>query len=332
MSIAIVTVLLAVTLGAAAVGGPRLLRTAAPALATSPRFAAVTVSAGAMVWIGALLAMGPAVAWVSNGPELLPQRAADVCRQCLADATPFAESILLVGIPAVVPLAIPVVGAVVVVGGLIREVSTNLRRRNRVASLLLVTGEPRELLGMQVLVVPDERPMAFAVGRGEVGTVVSEGTISTLTTPELQAVLAHECAHLRQRHHLWLDLFLGATMYFRSVPVVRAVRESVPEYLEIAADKEALAAGDPVHLARALLLLGNSENSRDGHQGLLHAAGPGLGGASDRIRSLVGTPAPRGSVVVALVTGGYVCLLTAAFFSVQIPYASAVLSGCMAAP
>src|SRR5699024_4957553 len=81
--------LLVVFLLLAGMWGPRLLRRAAPALAQVPRLAITLLVGSAALWLLAALAVGPVLAWGSNGPSLLGGSAGAVCRRCLASADPF---------------------------------------------------------------------------------------------------------------------------------------------------------------------------------------------------------------------------------------------------
>lgn len=88
--------------------------------------------------------------------------------------------------------------------------------------------------------------------------VVSRGAIDLLTAPELEAVLAHERAHLTSRHDLVLEFF---TVVHGSVPVpVRstAALQEVHLLVEALADRSAIRSVGPVPLARALVRLGSA--------------------------------------------------------------------------
>lgn len=80
--------LLTVGLVAAALLGPLLLRGAAPMLARVPRLAVFILFGGVLMWIVAVLAVGPILAWFISGPSLLPEEAAAVCQRCLVSASP----------------------------------------------------------------------------------------------------------------------------------------------------------------------------------------------------------------------------------------------------
>lgn len=320
------TLLLSGTLLFAALGGPWLLREAAPALSSAPRFAAIAVTLTALLWVAALVALGPIVAWMSDGPAWLPQQAAEVCGRCLSAATPFGESAMSLGIPAVIPLALPALGALAVLVGLVREFRRVRRSQSALAETIREASEPMTVLGHRVRVTRETRPRAFSVPRRHGGIVVSHGAITALTGAELSSVLDHERAHLSQRHHLFLVVLNGATRCFRWIPFIRAVREAVPHYLEIAADQAARKKTGTTALAGALLKLGQPATPETGSPIVAHAALHAAG--SERIRHLVGRPRPPASLALAAAVGAYAFMLVAAIIAVHWPYLLAVATGC----
>src|SRR5699024_2398871 len=110
------------------------------------------------------------------------------------------------------------------------------------------------------------------------------------------------------------------------IPFVRAVRESVPHYLEIAADQAAQQATGTTALASALLKLGQPETPTSAAgipaHAMMHAAG------SERIRHLVGAPRPPASAALAAAAGVYAFMLASVIAAVNLPYVVAVVSGC----
>lgn len=326
MTAVLVVALLGVVLLAAAFGGPWLLRQAAPALATVPRFAAISVSATALIWIAALLALGPVVAWISRGPAWLPADAAAVCGQCLAAATPFSDSLVSVAIPPLLPLLLPLIGGGLVAVGLWHEFSLLRQARRRIVERLGDANREVTMLGYRVSVVDDDGCFAFSLPRGTGGIVLSRGAASSLSPGELAAVLHHEEAHLRQRHHLLLALLNGATHFFRRVPLIQAARDAAPHYLEIAADHAAKRETGTTALASALLKLGTPTRiigeASHPRSAVLHAAG------SERVRLLIGEPRPPESIALAIAAGAYVMMLVTAVISVNAPYLLAVAAGC----
>lgn len=322
----LMTLLLSGVLLLAALGGPWLLRQAAPALSGAPRFAAIAVTSTALLWIAALVALGPIVAWMSKGPAWLPQQAAEVCGRCLSAATPFGESAMSLGIPAIIPLALPALGALAVLTGLIREFRCIGRSQAALAETIRESSDAMTLLGRRVRITWETQPQAFSLPHRYGGIIVSRGALTTLSTAELSAVLEHEQAHLTQRHHLCLAILNGATRYFRWIPFIRAVRGAVPHYLEIAADKAAKAKTGTTALAGALLKLGQpgtpETSSPIAAHATLHAAG------SERVRHLIGCPRPPASLALAAAIGAYAFMLTAAITAVHWPYLLAVATGC----
>lgn len=87
-----------------------------------------------------------------------------------------------------------------------------------------------------VIVVPEREPVAFAVpGRGG-RIVISGGLLSALRPRERAALLAHEAAHLRLRHHV----FLGAIAVSCVLnPLVRPLGDTARFALERWADEVA---------------------------------------------------------------------------------------------
>ncbi|WP_300345793.1 M56 family metallopeptidase [Nesterenkonia sp.] len=179
------------------------------------------------------------------------------------------------------------------------------------------------LLGQPVTLVDVPEKMVFALPRRRCGIAISLALVDELTEEELQAVLAHEAAHLGQRHHLIVGLIEGATRPLLWVPLVRAVADAVPHYLEMAADNYASKQAGTPALASALLKLGETPVMAPRAQHVvLHAAG------IDRIRHLVSPPsASRGlapaSLILLIVSGLLIVSAT-----IHLPYLQAVIAGC----
>jgi Zn-dependent protease with chaperone function len=108
--------------------------------------------------------------------------------------------------------------------------------------------------GRLVHVVASPRPIVFTVGGRAGGVVVSRGLLALLDDEERSAVLAHELAHLRLRHHRLLRFArvvsdaLGA-----AVPAAREAAALLARELEVIADQAAAdEVGDRRIVARAL--------------------------------------------------------------------------------
>lgn len=89
-----------------------------------------------------------------------------------------------------------------------------------------------------VLWLDDGAPLAYSVG-GRDGAIVATTGVERLTTSERAAVLAHERAHLRGRHHLIVlaaDIVAAALPF---VPLFRTAPAAVRVLVELAADAAA---------------------------------------------------------------------------------------------
>ncbi|OKX95478.1 Zn-dependent protease [Corynebacterium glutamicum] len=305
--------------------GPALLRHAAPALAKTPRLAATLLVGGILVWPTTLLALSLALAWVLAGPALLPQKAALVCEQCLTAANPFSVESIQTALPTVLLLAVPTVIAAMCTVGIAAQFLALVRCSRSTAARVQQEAYRRPLLGYNVSVVHDHRPWALTFSPRLGGITLSSGAIDQLADDELEAVLAHEQAHMDQRHHIvtaWVD---SIAAQLRWVPFIREAAEVLPDYLEIAADQQACRKVNTTALVRALLVLGEKKiptGTIGSAAGTLFAAGP------RRIPHLVGSSTGRKGYVPALAAGSQILLLGFVSVIVLLSYAIALLTGC----
>ncbi len=110
-------------------------------------------------------------------------------------------------------------------------------RTARVAVLDLV-GRSDLLAGTLVLDHPS--PYAFCVGGRRARVVVTTGLLASLSVREIDAVLAHEAAHLRQRHHL--TMVTCRALFGALSPIFPAFRRAMPQvrlFAELSADDSA---------------------------------------------------------------------------------------------
>lgn len=323
MTALLLVLLLGLALIGAGAGGAWVVRRSAPVLVRVPRLAAGLLLATAALWVLTLLALGPMLSWVNDGPAVLTGSAGEVCQRCLASANPFSRSTVSTTIPTVALLAVPVLGGLLLVGAGLGEVRR--RRRATAGAAAQIEGTPATVLGHRVLLVPDERPFAFALPARHGGIVLSEGCRTALSADELAAVLAHEEAHLRQRHHLAMLLGVALVRCLAWVPLLAAIRTALPLYLEIAADDAARRRAGTPALASALLRLGERDTTAPfgaSSSEALHAAGP------DRIRHLVLPPEAGGrapAVAVAVLLAG----LAVVNVAVHLPLLLAAVGGCL---
>lgn len=122
------------------------------------------------------------------------------------------------------------------VGVLIRSSVRVVLARRRHRYLLDLLAE-RERAGVTVLAHP--APAAYSVPGRRSRIVVSRGAFDRLTSDELDAVIAHERAHLRQHHDLVVQPFVA---WRRSFPFLRPARDAaraVEQLVECLADDAA---------------------------------------------------------------------------------------------
>jgi hypothetical protein len=130
------------------------------------------------------------------------------------------------------------------------------RRRQRTLLTLLAHGDPK-VPGALVVDYPSAAAYCLPGLRSRI--VVSVGTLELLGRRELAAVLAHERAHLRERHDLVLLPFTALRRAFpRSATCTDAYR-SVALLVEMLADDRALRGRPARELVSALVRFGTAD-------------------------------------------------------------------------
>lgn len=317
-------VLLIATLLIIALAGPRLIQVASPVLTRYPRTAVIVLISGIVMWLVTFISIGPLIAWMTTSTA--NDASAGICRRCLESSNPWAEPLFRLGIPTNIVMAAPallvfgaVATALVRMGGdrvAARRTAADMRSRGRLTSIR----------GYRVRVLPDEHPSAFALPRRLGGIVVSTAALRVLSAPELDAVLAHEQAHLNQRHHTIAAISDHIARVFKPVPLIRHSASAVPLYLEIAADNAARRLTGTRPLASAILKLIHGDETAahaPTHHLALHAVG------SHRIRTLLDDNEPQGRAKITLLaTSVQNAVLIAFSASVALPWLVAMTSGC----
>ena len=102
----------------------------------------------------------------------------------------------------------------------------------------------------ELVVLPEERPVAYALPGRPAHVVVSTGMLSALDAAERRALLAHERAHLSGRHHLITTATRVAAMINPLLrPLHRAAASAVERWADEAAARQV---GDRRVTARAI--------------------------------------------------------------------------------
>ncbi|MFC4013424.1 M56 family metallopeptidase [Nonomuraea purpurea] len=129
------------------------------------------------------------------------------------------------------------------------------RRRHRML-LALISHENPGVPGVRVLDHPSAAAYCVPGLRSQV--VVSEGALKLLSEDEMAAVLAHEAAHVRERHDLVLLPFAALRRALPWSKVAADAQGQVELLVEMAADDRARRYCSPRRLATALLRFGTA--------------------------------------------------------------------------
>jgi len=133
-----------------------------------------------------------------------------------------------------------------------------------------------------VAVIDNDQPAAYCVpGRRRI--VLTSGALARLDSRQLDAVLAHERAHLSGRHHLVVMLAAALARAFPTVRFFAAAAQQVKDLVEVAADDAAVRRASRLTVAAALLAVAAAGAPA-------WALGAGGSAAAQRIKRLVDPP------------------------------------------
>lgn len=186
------------------------------------------------------------------------------------------------------------------------------RARHRHILTLLSEKSPTD---PATLVLDHETPVAYCLpGFSGSVTVLSRGLVQQLNPDELRAVMAHERAHLEQRHDLLLLAFTSWNDALPWLPTSKLSLAAVQELVEMLADDAALREVKAPTLLRALLTV--ATGAQGGPTGKPVAAPPtGTAGSpteelsSHRLRRLLTPQPPLSTTVRNLIIAASVILL-----------------------
>ncbi|WP_214411559.1 M56 family metallopeptidase [Sphaerisporangium fuscum] len=183
------------------------------------------------------------------------------------------------------------------------------RERREHTRMLRLLGRHDGELG--AVVVDHAEPIAYCLPGRDGRTVITTGALRSLAPQEVAAVLAHERAHLRGRHHLVLAGAEALAEAFPHVPLFRRAWKETARLVELLADDVAARRHERVHIATALVRVA---------MGRFPAFSLGMGGetALMRVRRMLNPAAPLTrrerlvpwSVVGLLLAGPAVVALT----------------------
>ncbi|WP_214106860.1 M56 family metallopeptidase [Acrocarpospora catenulata] len=127
------------------------------------------------------------------------------------------------------------------------------RERRRHALMLRILGRPDDAIGATV--VEHDEPVAYCLPGRRGQAVITTGALRSLAPEEVAAVIAHERAHLRGRHHLLLAAVETLVRAFPRLPLFAQARDEVTRLVELLADDVAASRHPRIHIAAALVRL-----------------------------------------------------------------------------
>ncbi|MGH3329303.1 MAG: M56 family metallopeptidase, partial [Streptomycetales bacterium] len=230
---------------------------------------AVSASAVLAVVLGGATLVVPAVGFTTDVAALF-----EACQMALRAQYATPGGVVVSGLGAGVAVGVGARGIWCVTAALV----TAGRQRRRQRDMLALIARRDEAL--DAVIVDHDLPVVYCLpGRGR-QIVLTSAALASLDAEQLQAVLAHERAHLRGRHHLVLAAAAGLQRAFPWVPLFRHALEQITRLVEMLADDAAahrcqrhtvaaalvtlaegsapaaaLAAGGPTALARVRRLL-----------------------------------------------------------------------------
>jgi hypothetical protein len=131
-----------------------------------------------------------------------------------------------------------------------RAVGRQARRHAQTARLV---GHPEPALGATLIDHP--QPVAYCVAGRQPTVVLTTGALRALDPAQLDAVLAHERAHLAGRHHWLVAMARIGRQVLPFMPLMREADAQVTRLVELHADDAATRSRDPGPLAAALVIL-----------------------------------------------------------------------------
>jgi Zn-dependent protease with chaperone function len=155
----------------------------------------------------------------------------------------------------------------------------------RHAQTARLVGRPEPVLG--AVLVEHSQPAAYCVAGRQPTVILTTAAVQELDPGQLDAVLAHERAHLAGRHHRLLALARIGREVLPFLPLMRDAEQQVARLVELHADDAATRARDPRLLATALVVLATGA-------GPAPALAAGATDSVQRIHRLLGPSEPLG--------------------------------------
>ena len=132
----------------------------------------------------------------------------------------------------------------------LRTVRQHAQRHAQTARLV---GHPEPALG--AVLVDHDRPVAYCIAGPDPTVILTTAALRTLDPDQVDAVLAHERAHLASHHHRLLASARIGRQILPFLPLMRDADTQITRLVEMHADDAATADRDTRPLATALVVL-----------------------------------------------------------------------------
>jgi len=285
----------------------------------------VSVRPGLAAWLGAMasaaLAAGMALQFLIRAViGRWPQLSEAVCRSVAGAACTravYGSAAFELGLAAVAAAA---TAMAVVAGWRYARRTRRARRRTRAhAEAARLAGQA--LPGTEAHVLHDPRPAAYCVAGRPAAIVLTSGALEMLEQAQLDAVLAHERAHLARRHHALITLTTGLAAAVPLVPLFARGKAEVARLAEMSADDAAVRVSGRNALVTALLAIGTGTAVHAGSVVPRAALGAAGHEVPARLERMLTPPAPARRVCYG------VALVALLAWLLVVPAALAVLAG-----
>ena len=243
----------------------------------------------------------------------------DACATTIASAYNSPSRLAAILLASVLAGAVPLRLAMVAAGNSVRDT----RARKRFRSSILATARLQPSLG--ALVVESDRAAAFCVPGRRRAVVLTTAALETLSCDELTAVLAHERAHLRGRHHLIVGTARILNRAFPRLPLFERAAVEIERLVELLADDAAARRVDRVEVASALVTLAGMNAPRT-------ALAAAQGAGALRVTRLLRPLDPMGPLHRAAAVAATLLVATTPLALAAWPLVSAVSSGLCVLP
>ncbi|MGV0838365.1 M56 family metallopeptidase [Mycolicibacterium thermoresistibile] len=218
----------------------------------------VTVATALSAWVFALV-----ILIVGAAQSLITNTALTFCVETLgiAGAVMLPHSVATILVVALLTVTATV--AIETTRRVVLALSRTRRSNRDHAEAVQIIGRPTDHAG--VVAISADQPTAYCVSGGRRSAiVVTTAALDLLTPTGLAAVLAHERAHLRGRHHHVVATLKALASALPRLPLMRAAAHSVPPLLEMCADDAASRRHGRAPLLTSLLALSTRHRLPDG--------------------------------------------------------------------